>query len=41
MLLKHDGGRGTLIDGYGIYTEPRIASFMKEVENIQKKTVKS
>lgn len=36
-----DSGKGTLIDGYGIYTEPRIASFMKEVENIHKKTVKS
>ncbi len=41
VLETNDGGKGTLIDGYGIYTEPRIASFMKEVESIQKKTVKS
>jgi hypothetical protein len=41
VIETRDGGKGTLIDGYGIYIEPRIASFMKEVENIQKKTVKS
>ena len=41
VIKTDDGGKGTLIDGYGIYTEPRIASFMKEVENIQKKTVTS
>jgi hypothetical protein len=41
VIETDDGGKGTLIDGYGIYTEPKIASFMQEVENIQKKVVKS
>jgi hypothetical protein len=41
VIETNDGGKGTLIDGYGIYTEPRIATFMKEVDNIQKKVVKS
>ena len=40
IIETDDGGKGTLIDGYGIYTEPRIATFMKEVESIQKKVVK-
>jgi hypothetical protein len=41
VIETDDGGKGTLIDGYGIYMEPRIAAFMKEVESIQKKTAKS
>ena len=41
IIETDDGGKGTLIDGYGIYTEPKIAAFMQEVENIQKKVVKS
>ena len=41
IIKTDDGGKGTLIDGYGIYTEPKIAAFMQEVENIQKKVVKN
>jgi hypothetical protein len=41
VIETDDGGKGTVIDGYGIYNEPRIAGFMKEVESIQKKVVKN
>lgn len=32
-----DGIRGTLIDAYGIYNDPRIAHFMKQVTDMKKK----
>jgi hypothetical protein len=32
-----DGTKGTLIDAYGIYHDPRIAQFMKQVEDLNKK----
>ena len=41
VIETDDGGKGTLIDGYGVYSEAKIAAFMKEVESIQKKVVKS
>jgi len=41
VIETEDGGKGTIIVGYGIYMEPKISGFMKEVENIQKKVVKS
>ena len=41
VLETDDGVKGTLIDGYGIYDDAGISKFMKDVENIQKKTVKS
>ena len=41
VIKADDGTRGTLIDGYGIYDDAGISEFMKEVENIQKKIIKS
>ena len=41
VIETDDGGKGTIIDAYGIYMDPKITAFMKEVEGIQKKTVKS
>jgi hypothetical protein len=33
-----DGTRGTLVDSFGAYSDPKITSFMQEVEEINKKT---
>jgi len=41
VIETADGTKGTLIDAYGIYNDTRIGRFMKDVEQIQKKTVKS
>lgn len=41
VIETDDGGKGTIIDAYGVYMDPKITAFIKEVENIQKKTVKS
>lgn len=41
IIETNDGAKGTLVDAYGVYTDLRISSFMKDVENIQKKTVKN
>ena len=35
-----DGSRGTLTDAYGTYADARTGKFIKEVEDIQKKTTK-
>lgn len=36
--IETDGGeKGTLTDAYGMYADPRIGKFMKEVEDINKK----
>lgn len=40
VIKTNDGTKGTLIDGYGIYNDPKIAHFMHDVESIQKKVVK-
>lgn len=40
VIRTTDGTKGTLIDAYGVYNDARISQFMKEVESIQKKTVK-
>lgn len=40
IIETDDGGKGTVIDGYGLYSEPGISAFMKEVESIQKKVLK-
>jgi hypothetical protein len=40
VIRTSDGTKGTLIDGYGVYMDPKLSAFMKEVENIQKKTNK-
>jgi hypothetical protein len=41
VIETTDGVKGILIDAFGIYNDPRIARFMKEVEHIHKKVVKS
>ena len=41
VIKTDDGTQGTLIDAYGVYTDANITTFMKEVENIQKKVVKN
>lgn len=41
VIETADGVKGTVIDAYGIYNDPRIGRFMKDVERIQKKVVKT
>ena len=41
VIETEDGTKGTLIDAYGVYTDPRIGKFMKDVECIQKKEIKN
>lgn len=41
VIETNDSTKGTLIDACGIYSDPRIARFMKEVESAQKKVVKN
>src|SRR5689334_8374466 len=41
VIETNDGIKGTLIDAYGVYNDPRLSKFMKEVQNIHKKTVKN
>ena len=36
VLETQDGTKGTLVDAYGIYSDPEIDKFMKAVESIQK-----
>ena len=40
VIETDDGTKGTLIDAYGVYTDPHVSQFVKDVESIQKKTVK-
>lgn len=35
-----DGSKGTLIDAYGTYADAHTGKFIKEVEDIQKKTTR-
>ncbi len=35
-----DGKRGTLVDAFGPYGDSKVAAFMKEVDDISKKTEK-
>lgn len=35
-----DGKKGTLVDAYGPYADPKVSAFMQQVEAIQKKTEK-
>lgn len=39
-IETNDGRKGTLIDAYGLYSDPKVSDFMVEVENIHKKVVK-
>lgn len=36
IIETRDGTKGTLVDAYGIYSDPEIDKFMKAVESIQK-----
>ena len=36
VIETEDGTKGTLIDAYGIYHDPRISQFMKQVEELNK-----
>ena len=37
-IITNDGLKGTLTDGYGAYATPTVEKFIKEVEEIHKKT---
>jgi hypothetical protein len=37
IIETTDGAKGTLTDAYGMYADPNIDKFIKEVENISKK----
>lgn len=40
VIETMDGGKGTLVDAYGPYADAKVTGFMKNVEDIQKKTTK-
>ena len=37
VIETEDGEKGSLTDAYGMYADPNIDKFIKEVENISKK----
>jgi hypothetical protein len=39
VIETTDGTKGTLIDAYGIYNDPRIARFMKQVTDMNKNVI--
>lgn len=39
IIETTDGVKGTLTDAYGVYMDPQISAFIKQVESIKKKTV--
>lgn len=41
VIETSDGMKGTLVDAYGTYSDVKVNAFMQEVEDIQKKVVKS
>lgn len=38
VIETSDGTKGTLLNAHGIYNDPEVLKFMKEVETIKKKT---
>ena len=40
IIETNDGSKGTLVDAYGIYSDPNVNRFMVDVKNINKKVVK-
>jgi len=36
-----DGRKGTLVDAYGTYADPRVTHIVQQIESIQKKTNKT
>jgi len=41
VIKTEDGLKGTLIDAYNVYADTSVGEFIKEVDNIQKKAVRS
>lgn len=41
VIETNDGTKGTLIDAYGVYNDPKVSKFMKDVETIHKKVIKN
>ena len=41
VIETSDGKKGTLVDAYGPYADPKVSAFMQQVEDIQKKTEKT
>ena len=39
-IVTNDGKKGTLIDAYGVYNDPMVSGFMKNVE-VHKKVTKN
>jgi hypothetical protein len=39
VIETNDGVKGTLVDAYGPYADPKVQKFMEEVESINKKAV--
>lgn len=40
VIETNDGIKGTLVDAYGSYADAKVTSFMKEVEDVNKKPIK-
>lgn len=41
VIETDDGTKGTLVDAYGTYNDPKLSRFMKNVQSIHKKVVKN
>lgn len=41
VIETSDGEKGTLVDAYGMYSDPYVDRFMKNVEDVSKKTQNS
>ena len=39
VIETNDGTKGTLIDAYGVYNDPKVSKFIKDVEAIKKKSI--
>jgi len=41
VIETNDGTKGTLIDAYGVYNDPKVSKFMRAVDTIKKKNIKN
>ena len=41
IIETADGTKGTLVDAYGTYNDPKVTQFMRDVQTIHKKTTKN
>lgn len=41
LIETNDGTKGTLIDAYGVYNDPKVSKFMKAVDTIKRKNIKN